>query len=401
MGRLFTTFSRASKGGVDPLFSSNMLSLFKNPSMMQSSGVKVECIHLFRIAHDCCLEDYRIKNPSTKETIQCVVNIHTSRGPHGRCREKYSAVANVVTMGKNRAVLETVFLTNRDYRQSINKKSACVDCEGYDNAEIPTDALLYTNKKAAKNDLLWFLATRNGNASRWIHKKFHKQKWTVMSRNGSESTVIDNTLGNKENEGLNAFLLLSLENRPSSRTDGSIFCSLMYGEKTTLPSGCVKKGYVLASFFDKTKDHCVFPLVQGDLVLQDVTVTTSDGLSIGTHVTVKPSHDPSPDVRDQTRHPNIPISVALKEVPAHKSQVVASHATLKPLPCKRQPKEGEPRRPLPVDVFLSMTNRRSLYKDIPTIEYPMLMEKWRPYWLDSLAEWKSIFVPRGGPFTHR
>jgi hypothetical protein len=346
MGKHILPFHRNPKGVVKTSQAGTMLSLFKNPTMMQSAEVKVECLDLFHTAADCFLRDYRLKNPDVKEKLQCVIPIHTSRGASGHGAEFYAAVANMMTMGKHRVVLDKIHMGNKDRRASIARKNVCVDCNGGDNPDIPKDALLYRTKASAKGDLLWYIATRNNNASRWICEKFPKQQWTVMSKQDSSARDEDITLGNPNNEGANAFLLLTLENRPSKHTDGNIFCSLMYGQTRTLPLAIVKKGCVLASFFDNTKDHCVFPMVCGDLNLKDTPLPLSKNQDAAIQS----------DFNDKHILPTHANTILLDDIHNDTSHVLPQSSIT-----KRPPKEGESRVPLPVDVFLSMNHRHSLH----------------------------------------
>lgn len=233
---------------------------------------------------------------------------------------------------------------------------------------------MYRTKASAKEDLLWYLATKNNHASRWIRDKFPKELWTVLSNHKQSTNERDNTLRNINNADVNAFLLLTLVNRPSKNTNGNIFCSLMYVGNGSTDMAVCKKGCVLASFNDGTNRELVFPLIAGSILLHDRPITIAP-------------------VQKETFREKV-ITTPEESVTTGTTKPVESITTSPKR--KRHSKEGEPRQPIQFDVFISMQQRSSSYKDIPKTEYPALMEKWRPYWLDSLKTWRSLFVPRGG-----
>lgn len=337
--------------------------LFKNPTQLQSMGVQVVRFDLFHTAEDCFIRDYRDSlTNSRKDKLQCVVAVHASRinGGPGLCL--YSAEARLMTMGKERTVLDRVYMGTSARPLSIAKNNVMVDCNCGENKDIPHDALLYRTKASAKEDLLWHLATRNNHADRWTSEKFPKTLWNIISKEEEANAFQTDTRNNR-------FLLLTLQNGPSNTARGDIFCCFMYGGNCGSTLSSVNPGCILASFHHGTKHHRVFTLSSQGVVLEDRTVQVNG--SGPCKSATQSVNTPEQGKAVFTDSVHLPLS---KQSQNHKS------------------KDGIIRLPLEVDVFLSIKHSMR-YQAIPL---QSLIERWRPFWTERLDAWRSLFVPRGG-----
>jgi hypothetical protein len=333
--------------------------LFKNPTHMQSLGVKVARIDLYHLAADCGVRDYRTKYPRRKEKLQVIIVMHSTRASGETGLPLFAAVANVCTMGKQRSILETIHMETKDRPVSIRSNQVKMHCNPNENSEIPPNALLYRTKASAKEDLLWFLASRNSHPQRWIADKFPRQIWASIT-SGDESQCNTPNNGIRENND-NVFLLLTLQNGPANSRKGDTFCSMMYGGSCSSTMANFEKGCVLASFHHGSTHHKVLTIASHGIVLLD-----------------KPVCKKIFDDSENLTHAN----------PVHEATTTA-HVSLSNNSAWVKPDKGVFREPLEIDVFRSIDETTT-----PRSEFARLLAHWSRFWSHSLSLWTSTFVIR-------
>jgi hypothetical protein len=222
------------------------------------------------------------------------------------------------------------------------------------------DALLYLTKASAKEDLLWYLATRNNHAARWIREKLPKPSWTALRKN-QDDTVIDAEAPPVLNDDENGFVMLTLQNGPANTNKGNIFCTFMHGNCCSSTIADFKKGCVLASFHHGTKHHRVFTIVPEGVTLidQDPLVNpVSTKTRMETTLTI-----------DTSVCPTVPV-------------------------VKRSVAVGSSRCPMETDVFRSIEDSGFATTDLCT-----LITRWSPFWSLQLSDWSSCYIPRKNSST--